>query len=109
MPCAQKLAGNAVKDAHSRHLSDVNSAVFHCVDKCVVNGPASPNGMEGVKRSFMIYFFKFTAPLITAKHDSKQFTFLLYVCNALIADTNTTYVCVWKNLSFIIYEVKESL
>ncbi|XP_015780543.1 PREDICTED: uncharacterized protein LOC107358459 [Acropora digitifera] len=55
VPCVQKLAGNAVKDAHSRHLSDVNSAVFHCVDKCVVKSPASPNGMEAIKRCFIIF------------------------------------------------------
>ena len=45
-----------MKDAHSRHLSDVNSAVFHCVDKCVVKSPASPNGMEAIKRCFIIFF-----------------------------------------------------
>ena len=56
VPCVQKLAGNAVKDAHSRHLSDVNSAVFHCVDKCVVKSPASPNGMEAIKRCFIIFY-----------------------------------------------------
>ena len=67
VPCVQKLAGNAVKDAHSRHLLHMNSAVFHCVDKCVVKSPASPNGMEEIERCFMIYFFLIFSPVNNCK------------------------------------------
>ena len=45
MPCVQKPAESAMKDARLRHRMDVHSAAFPCVGKCAANNPAFPSGM----------------------------------------------------------------